>query len=50
LRAENDELKKKVSDFSAVENAKKKLELKAEHLERKVGLVISAFQQSTDPM
>jgi homeobox protein cut-like len=47
LRDENDELKKKISDFSVVENAKKKLQLKVEHLEQKVGLVKFAFKQLT---
>ena len=47
MREENEELKKKISEFSAVENAKKKLELKVEHLEQKVGPLNSAFQQLT---
>jgi hypothetical protein len=40
LKDENAELKKRVVDFSMVENAKKKLELKVEQLEQKVGLEI----------
>lgn len=38
LREENEELKKRVSDLSAVDNAKKKLEVKVEHLEQKASL------------
>lgn len=36
VREENAELRKRVSDFSAVETAKKKAELKVEQLESKV--------------
>lgn len=36
LRDENTELKKRINDFSSLENAKKKLEVKVEHLEQKV--------------
>lgn len=45
MRAENEELRKKLSEFTTLENAKKKLELKVEHLERKVSLVDSAFHE-----
>ena len=38
LRNENTELKKRINDFSSVENAKKKLETKVETLEQKVRL------------
>ena len=43
MRNENTELKKRINDFSSVENAKKKLEAKVETLEQKVrltGLII----------
>ena len=36
LREENEDLKKRISDFSTVENAKKKLETKVEQLDQKV--------------
>ena len=36
MRDENTELKKRINDFSSVENAKKKLEAKVETLEQKV--------------
>jgi homeobox protein cut-like len=36
LRNENTELKKRINDLSSVENAKKKLETKVDHLEQKV--------------
>lgn len=38
LREENADLKKRINDFSAVENAKRKLETKVEQLDQKVSL------------
>jgi len=38
LREENADLKKRINDFSTVENAKKKLETKVEQLDQKVSL------------
>ena len=43
LREENVDLRKRVNDFSAVETAKKKVELKVEQLEQKVGSPISSL-------
>ncbi|KAF9482164.1 hypothetical protein BDN70DRAFT_919353 [Pholiota conissans] len=40
LRDENAELKKRVNDFSSVENAKKKLEIKVEQMEQKMDTLI----------
>ncbi|KJA20707.1 hypothetical protein HYPSUDRAFT_1090310 [Hypholoma sublateritium FD-334 SS-4] len=40
LQVENAELKKRVNDFSSVENAKKKLETKVEQLEQKMDSLI----------
>ncbi|KAH9485122.1 Protein CASP [Psilocybe cubensis] len=40
LREENVELKKKVSDFASVENAKKKLEAKVEQLDQRMDALI----------
>lgn len=36
LQSENAELKKRISDFSTIENAKKKLEVKVDQMEQKV--------------
>ncbi|CAA7261704.1 unnamed protein product [Cyclocybe aegerita] len=40
LKEENTELKKRINDFSAVENAKKKLEVKVEQMEQKMDALI----------
>ncbi|KAF8160792.1 CASP C terminal-domain-containing protein [Crassisporium funariophilum] len=40
LREENGELKKRVNDFSSIENAKKKLETKVEQMEQKMDSLI----------
>jgi homeobox protein cut-like len=39
LRDENAEMKKRISDFSSTESAKKKLELKVEQMESKVRIM-----------
>ena len=36
LKSENAELKKRISDFATIENAKKKLEVKVDQMEQKV--------------
>jgi hypothetical protein len=43
LREENADLKKRVNDFSSVESAKKKLEVKVEQLEGKVRYSLSGM-------
>jgi len=40
LQEENAALKKRINDFSTVENAKKKLETKVEQLDQKVGFAM----------